>query len=34
MNEKEGVWSNLFATHPPMQKRIMLLKAMSYQQVS
>jgi heat shock protein HtpX len=34
VNEKEGFWSNLFATHPPMQKRIMLLKAMSYQQVS
>jgi heat shock protein HtpX len=34
VNEKEGFWAELFATHPPMQKRIMLLKAMSYQQVS
>jgi heat shock protein HtpX len=34
VNEKEGFWSDLFATHPPMRKRIMLLKAMSYQQVS
>lgn len=32
-NEKEGFWSDLFATHPPMKKRIMLLRAMSYQQV-
>jgi heat shock protein HtpX len=34
VNEKEGFWAELFSTHPPMQKRIMLLKAMSYQQVS
>jgi heat shock protein HtpX len=34
VNEKEGFWAELFATHPPMQKRIMLLRAMSYQQVS
>jgi heat shock protein HtpX len=34
VNEKEGFWAELFATHPPMQKRIMFLKAMSYQQVS
>ena len=32
--EKEGFWADLFATHPPMQKRIMLLKAMAYQHVS
>jgi heat shock protein HtpX len=32
VNEKEGFWAELFATHPPMQKRIMFLKAMSYQQ--
>jgi heat shock protein HtpX len=31
VNEKEGFWAELFATHPPMQKRIMLLKAMAYQ---
>ena len=34
VNEKDGFWAELFATHPPMQKRIMLLKAMSYQEVS
>jgi heat shock protein HtpX len=34
VNEKDGFWAELFSTHPPMQKRIMLLKAMSYQQVS
>jgi heat shock protein HtpX len=33
VNEKEGFWAELFSTHPPMQKRIMFLKAMSYQQV-
>ncbi len=31
INNKEGFWSNLFATHPPIQKRITLLRAMSYQ---
>jgi len=34
VNEREGFWAELFATHPPMQKRIMLLKAMAYQTVS
>jgi heat shock protein HtpX len=33
VNEKEGFWAELFATHPPMKKRILLLKAMSYQRV-
>jgi heat shock protein HtpX len=33
VNEKEGWWANLFATHPPMKKRIMLLKAMAYQRI-
>ncbi len=31
INEKEGFWAELFATHPPIQKRIMLLKSMAYQ---
>lgn len=31
VNEKEGFWAELFATHPPIQKRIMLLKSMAYQ---
>jgi heat shock protein HtpX len=31
VNEKEGFWADLFATHPPIQKRIMLLKSMAYQ---
>jgi heat shock protein HtpX len=31
VNEKEGFWAELLATHPPIQKRIMLLKAMAYQ---
>jgi len=30
INEKEGWWANLFATHPPMKNRIMLLNAMAY----
>jgi heat shock protein HtpX len=34
VNEREGFWAELFATHPPMRKRIMLLKAMAYQQGS
>ncbi len=28
---KEGFWADLFATHPPMQKRIAALKQMGYQ---
>lgn len=30
MNFKEGVSAELFGTHPPIHKRIMLLKAMAY----
>jgi heat shock protein HtpX len=32
MNFKEGGISELLGTHPPISKRIMLLKAMAYQQ--
>lgn len=31
INNKEGFWSNLFGTHPPIAKRIMLLRSMAYQ---
>jgi heat shock protein HtpX len=31
LDDKEGFFANLFSTHPPIQKRIMLLKAMAYQ---
>jgi len=31
VNNKEGFWADLFATHPPIQKRIMFLRAMAYQ---
>jgi heat shock protein HtpX len=30
-NDKEGHWANLWATHPPIAKRIAALKAMGYQ---
>jgi heat shock protein HtpX len=30
INDKEGFWSNLLGTHPPIQKRIMLLRSMAY----
>ena len=33
VNEREGFWAELFATHPPMQKRIMQLRAMAYQRM-
>ncbi len=32
VNSKEGTLADLFGTHPPIIKRIMLLKAMAYQQ--
>lgn len=32
MNLKDGTWSNLFASHPPMASRIAALKAMAFQQ--
>ena len=28
---KEGFWSDVFATHPPMAKRIAILRQMAYQ---
>jgi heat shock protein HtpX len=31
VNEKEGFWAELFATHPPIQKRIFLLQSMARQ---
>ncbi len=31
MNLKDGFWSNLFASHPPMSARIAALKAMGFQ---
>jgi heat shock protein HtpX len=31
VNLKEGFWSNLFASHPPMAARIAALKAMGFQ---
>ncbi len=30
LNEKEGMFADLFATHPPIAKRIQALKAMAY----
>jgi heat shock protein HtpX len=30
VNKSETWWSDLFATHPPMQRRIMLLRAIAY----
>ncbi len=32
IEEKEGLIGDLFATHPPMEKRILALKLMAYQQ--
>jgi heat shock protein HtpX len=34
INEKEGWWADLFATHPPIKNRIMLLNAMAYQSIA
>ncbi|MBP7795677.1 MAG: M48 family metallopeptidase [Elusimicrobiales bacterium] len=31
IEEKTGFWADLFATHPPMEKRILALKLMSYE---
>jgi heat shock protein HtpX len=31
VNSKEGWWADVFATHPPMKNRIMLLNAMAYE---
>jgi len=31
MNLKEGFWSDLFASHPPMAARIAALKTMAFQ---
>jgi len=31
INAKEGWWADLFATHPPMKNRILLLNAMAYE---
>ena len=31
MNLREGFWSDLFASHPPMAARIAALKAMAFQ---
>jgi heat shock protein HtpX len=30
VNEREGFWADLFATHPPVKQRILALKAMAY----
>jgi heat shock protein HtpX len=34
INEKEGWWADIFATHPPMKNRILLLNAMAYQSIA
>ena len=31
IEEKSGFWSDIFATHPPMEKRILALKLMAYE---
>ncbi len=34
LNDREGRFASLFSTHPPMEKRIAILKEMAYQKVS
>ena len=34
ITQKEGFWSDLFATHPPMAKRIEALRQMAFQRAS
>jgi heat shock protein HtpX len=34
VNEREGGWANLWATHPPMARRIAALDAMAYQRAA
>jgi heat shock protein HtpX len=34
VNTKEGWWADLFATHPPMKNRILLLNAMAYNSIT
>jgi heat shock protein HtpX len=33
VNSKEGWWADLFATHPPLKNRIILLNAMAYKTI-
>lgn len=34
LNERESVWTNLFATHPPIARRIALLREMGYRRLA
>ena len=31
LNDRQGAWADLWATHPPMARRIAALKAMAYE---